>query len=216
MPEEVIHYVTSYGYYAIFILVFLQEIGMPNPVPNELLLAFSGYLSFKGMLSFPMIIVTVILADFTGTNILYFVFYKTGSFILKRKPAWIPLSPGLLERLTSRISGGGQLSIYIFRLTPFIRGYTSVISGLLRIKPVVFLPIALTSAATWAAFYVSAGYYIGPSWNIFIENKNSLNYILPVMLTLISVVLLVIYLTRKKGDPDQTKDLEITGKSENI
>ncbi len=48
MPEDVVYYVTRYGYLAIFILVFLQEIGMPNPFPNELLLIFSGYLTFKG------------------------------------------------------------------------------------------------------------------------------------------------------------------------
>ena len=56
MPEEVVYYITGYGYLAIFILVFLQEIGMPNPFPNELLLIFSGYLSFRGILFFPLAI----------------------------------------------------------------------------------------------------------------------------------------------------------------
>jgi hypothetical protein len=37
MPEEVVAYITKYGYLTIFILVFLQETGMPNPFPNELL-----------------------------------------------------------------------------------------------------------------------------------------------------------------------------------
>ena len=31
MPEEIVYYVTNYGYFAIFLLVFFQEIGMPNP-----------------------------------------------------------------------------------------------------------------------------------------------------------------------------------------
>ena len=71
MPEEVVIFITRYGYMAIFILVFLQEIGMPNPIPNELVLMFSGYLSFKGLLYLPFVIFTVISADFIGTNILY-------------------------------------------------------------------------------------------------------------------------------------------------
>ena len=110
---------------------------MPNPVPNELLLMFSGYLSFKGLLFLPYVVITALSADFIGTNILYFLFYNTGTFIIQRKPRWFPLSSRTIERLTTRISRGGQLSIFIFRLTPFTRGYTSVITGLLQVKPIL-------------------------------------------------------------------------------
>src|SRR5450759_5198662 len=89
MPEEVVYYVTRYAYLAIFIMVFLQEIGMPNPVPNELLLFFSGYLSFKGFLYLPSVILTAIIAYFIGTNILYFLFYSTGALIMQKKHNWI-------------------------------------------------------------------------------------------------------------------------------
>lgn len=216
MPEEIVYYVTRYGYFAIFILVFLQEIGMPNPIPNELLLIFSGYLSFKGLLSLPLIILTAVSADFIGTSILYFIFFKTGTFIIRNRPKWIPVSAGMIDKLTARISRGGLLSIFVFRLTPFTRGYTSVITGLLQVKPSVFLPIAFVSATTWAAFYVTAGHFIGPSWNIFIEKKNSFNYIMIGMLTLISIILFIFYLKREKGNPDIKKGLEFSKQSVNI
>ena len=51
MPEGVVYYITRYGYIAIFIILFLQEVGIPNPIPVELLLIFTGYLSFKGLLN---------------------------------------------------------------------------------------------------------------------------------------------------------------------
>jgi len=143
MPEEVVNWVTQYGYLAIFVLVFLQEIGMPNPFPNELLLIFSGYLSFKGFLFFPYVILTAVSADFIGTNLLYLLFFNTGTFIIQNKPRWIPLSSTVIDRLTAKLSKGGKLNIFIFRLTPFTRGYTSVIAGLLRVKPGIFLPLAL-------------------------------------------------------------------------
>jgi len=56
-------YITKYGYFAIFSLVFLQEIGVPNPVPNELVLLFSGYLIFVGKLDFIIVLTTVVAAD---------------------------------------------------------------------------------------------------------------------------------------------------------
>jgi membrane protein DedA with SNARE-associated domain len=196
MPEEVVYYVTRYGYLAIFILVFLQETGMPNPFPNELLLLFSGYLSYKGLLYLPYIILTVISADFIGTIILYFLFYNAGTLIMKKKPKWFPLSNRMIEKLTTRISKGGQLSIFIFRLTPFTRGYTSVITGLLQVKPKIFLPIALISAITWATIYVVAGHLIGPSWHLFTRNIDSLKYILIAVLAVVLCVFLLVCLYR--------------------
>ena len=198
MPEEVVYYVTRYGYLAIFIMVFLQEIGMPNPVPNELLLIFSGYLSFKGLLYLPSVILTAIIADFIGTNILYFLFYSTGALIMQKKPNWIPLSARMIERLSTKISKGGQLSIFIFRLTPFTRGYTSVITGLLQIKPKVFLPIALISAISWATVYVVIGHFIGPSWNLFTKNIPSFKYIMVAVLGIILCMVLLVYWVRKR------------------
>lgn len=198
MPEEIIYYVTNYGYFAIFILIFLQEIGMPNPFPNELLLIFSGYLSFKGMLNFPLALLTAISADFLVTNILYFLFYKTGRLIMSKKPKWIPLSDTMIDRLTSRISGGGLWSIYVFRITPFTRGYTSVITGLLRVKPRIFLPIAFFSGLTWATIYISIGYVIGPSWNLFTQNLGSFKYILLAFLAIILLMVILVHFNRKR------------------
>jgi membrane protein DedA with SNARE-associated domain len=210
MPEELVYYVTRYGYLAIFILVFLQETGMPNPFPNELLLLFSGYLSFKGLLYLPYIILTVISADFIGTIILYFLFYNAGTLIMKKKPRWFPLSTRMIEKLTTKISKGGQLSIYIFRLTPFTRGYTSVITGLLQVKPKIFLPIALISALTWATIYVVIGHLIGPSWHLFTQNIDSLKYILLAVLALVLCIFILVYLNRRRENRKENAGINTT------
>jgi membrane protein DedA with SNARE-associated domain len=200
MPEEVVHYITNYGYLAILILVFLQEIGMPNPFPNELLLIFSGYLSFKGLLFLPFVILIAMSADFIGTNILYFLFFYAGDYIIRKKPKWIPLSSGIMDRLLSKVSGGGQLKLFIFRLTPFTRGYTSVIAGLLNVRPKTFLPVAFLSAATWACAYVLGGYFIGPYWDLFLQNIERFKLImLAILLTIICLMFLIHFLRKRKA-----------------
>ena len=198
MPEEVVNYIIGYGYLAIFILVFLQEIGMPNPFPNELLLIFSGYLSFKGFLFLPLALLTAVSADFIGTNILYFLFFKAGTVIIRKKPKWIPLSSGAIDRLTVKLSKGGKLNMFIFRLTPFTRGYTSVIAGLLHVKPKIFLPIALFSSTTWAAVYILAGYLIGPYWDLFLRHIDRFKFIMLATLVTMLCVMLIVYFLRKK------------------
>jgi membrane protein DedA with SNARE-associated domain len=198
MPEGVVLFITKYGYLAIFTLVILQETGMPNPIPNELLLMFSGYLSFKGIFSLPLLVLTAASADFIGANILYLLFIKAGSFIIKRKPKWIQLSAPTLNRMTAKMKGGGQLSFYIFRLTPFTRGYTSVIAGLLRVRPKVYLPVAFITAVTWATVYIVIGNIIGPSWDSFSQNISTFKSYMLIVLAVISGLVVLLFFIHKR------------------
>jgi membrane protein DedA with SNARE-associated domain len=155
-------YIIRYGYFAIFSLVFLQEIGVPNPIPNELVLLFSGYLTSLEQLNFVIVLITVIAADTIGSSLLYMVFYYFGQRVLQKWPNLIP--PSKLAYLTARVSRQDRWSIYLGRHIPFIRGYTAVAAGLLKIPPGIFLPAVLLSALTWSGGYVIAGRLLGDEY----------------------------------------------------
>ena len=92
------------------------------------------------------------------------MFYTCGQSILDRQPRWFPLSPAQIKRLAELIDRRKQWGIYVGRLIPFLRGYTSVAAGLLMIQPRVFLPAVVLSAVTWSGGYVIAGRLAGPYW----------------------------------------------------
>jgi len=164
MPPELAQYITQYGYLAIFSLVFLQEIGVPNPVPIEIIILFSGYLSSIGVLSFPLVFLSSIAGDFIGTSILFFLFYHFGEYILAHKPKWIPISKERIKKISDRVSQKGRWGIFIGRMLPYLRGYASVAAGLLEIKPVVFMTTVIFSAVLWSGGYAFAGMLLGPYW----------------------------------------------------
>ena len=126
-------YISKYGYIAIFSLVFLQEIGVPNPVPNELVLLFSGYLTSVGKLDFLTVLIIVTAADTLGSSLLYMTFYCFGQRLLQKWSHVLPTSK--LAYLTARVSHQDRWSLYVGRLIPFIRGYTAAAAGLLKIPP---------------------------------------------------------------------------------
>jgi membrane protein DedA with SNARE-associated domain len=190
MPPELIIFIAHYGYFAIFLLIFSQEIGIPNPVPNELVLMFSGYLTIKGILFLPIVILVAVSADFIGTNILYIIFYFFGTYIIQHKPRWVPISHNTINKLSERISTGGRWTIYVGRLTPFIRGYTSVITGLLQIKPRVFLPIALISATIWSAVCVITGRILSSYLNYAGNKMGNVQFILLIIAVLLILVII--------------------------
>jgi membrane protein DedA with SNARE-associated domain len=164
MSSELVLFITRYGYLAIFMLVFLQELGVPNPVTNEFVLLFSGYLAFAGVLNLWLVVLTAVSADCIGTTILYAVFYRFGEHIMRCRPRWFPISRTHIDRIAQTISERRQWGIYLGRLIPFLRGYASVAAGILPIRPKIFLPAVIVSAITWSGGYVIAGKLLGPYW----------------------------------------------------
>jgi 1,2-diacylglycerol-3-alpha-glucose alpha-1,2-galactosyltransferase len=202
MPPQIIQLISSYSYLALFLLVYLQEIGIPIPLPNELLMLFAGYLSFKGILFFPAVLLIIITADFTGTMTLYLLFYFFGNYLMAHKPKWFPLSTATLERLEVKVTRGGWWAVFLCRVTPFIRGYTSVASGLLHLKPKWFIPIAGISSVLVCATYITLGEIFRPYWNRIAVKLNYFRYealgLVLLIITIYSIVKLTAALKEKK------------------
>ncbi len=163
LPPELANYIIKYGYFAVFSLIFFQELGVPNPVPNEIVLLFVGYLASIKVLNFSLIFLTSISADFIGTSILYIVFYFFGGQILKHAPRWLPIQK--IEAIKEHVSKKGGWGVFFGRLIPYLRGYVSVAAGLLKIPPKKFLFSVIISATIWSGGYVVAGRLLGKEWD---------------------------------------------------
>ncbi|MVN21412.1 DedA family protein [Mucilaginibacter arboris] len=199
MPHEFINYINQYGYLAIFVLILIQEIGIPTPIPNELLMLFSGYLAYTGALKLYFVLLIIISADFLGANILYSTFYFFGPTILSHKPKWFPLSTEKINKVSAKIANGGLWSVFLGRITPFIRGYISVIVGLLHIKPKSYVPITLITACLVTCTYVLLGHLLGPYWEQVAAKLTTIKYTVFFMVVLIACILAIRYFYRKKA-----------------
>lgn len=162
MPPVLIHFIGNYGYLAIFLLIFLQEIGVPNPVPNEIVLLFSGSLGATGILSFPLVFIVVVAADILGALLLYGVFYIYGQPFLDKIP--LPMPKSKLHHIEHEIARRGWWGVFLGRLLPFFRGYASVVAGLTRIKFHVFITSVTVSAVVWSGGIATVGRILGIYW----------------------------------------------------
>ena len=197
MPHELVNFITQYGYLAIFALVFLQEIGIPTIVPNELVLAFSGYLTVDGTLSLPLVFIAAILGDFVGTTVLFSIFYFFGKKILEKKPRWIPINKEKIERIGQIITQKNKWGMFLCRLIPFIRGYASVAAGILQLKPRVFLSMVALSAIIWSGGYVLIGKLSYKSWNIILLKFPGISTWIYITIAVIIVIFSVKYLIKQ-------------------
>ena len=167
MQPEVAQFISTYGYLAIFLLVFLQEIGVPNPIMNEVVLLYAGCLSFINVLNFSLVFMTVVLADVLGTSLLYVVFYFIGDSVMRRFPRLANSEKVIL--LKKRLTGRGRWTIFVGRLLPYLRGYTSVAAGLLKINYKTYLSAVIASAILWSGGYVTVGRLLGSRYESIIS-----------------------------------------------
>lgn len=197
--QELNIFIAQYGYIAIFLFIFLQELGVPNPVTNELVLMFSGYLAYTGVLSITKVILIAVSADFIGTGILYFTFYALSEYyIFKRKPRWLAKFAAKLETFKQRIEEGKKWGIFLGRLTPFLRGYISVAAGTIQIKPKTFLTTVLLSAITWSGGLVLAGMLLGPYWNELARKVGAFEFVALIILLVVAIIFAGKYITRRE------------------
>ncbi len=202
MQAEILDFLAKYGYWAVFSVIFIQELGVPSPAPNEVVLLFAGYLSSIGRLSFPLILLAGIAGDFIGTIALYSIFYYFGKKILKHAPKWLPVEK--IEKLEQRIKKKGIWGVFLGRLLPYFRGYASIAAGLLRIPPKMFIISVIVSAIIWSGGYVTAGRLIGARWRDVADKLSPANIFIGLAIILI-IFLLVIpilkkYFKKKKKD----------------
>lgn len=164
MTETFIHLINQYGYLALFLFLFLQEVGAPTPIPNEIILVISGYLIYSGYLSFFGVLPVVILSDSFAALLLYGIFYFFGNWLIHSKPKWIPISTQTIVTLQKKINQQGISSVFVGRLAPFIRGYVAVVSGLTHVRLKTYCLIILPTTTFWGLFYITMGYIISPYW----------------------------------------------------
>ncbi len=191
-------YLAQHGYYAIFVLVFLQQIGVPNPLTNELVLIFCGYLSYSGTLSVYKAIITAVTADFIASSLVFFVFYFFSKWLIERSPKWLPLTGDRIEKIKSKVLKHGQRGIFIGRLTPIIRGYVAVAAGMLNISAKPFLATVIVSAIVWNAGLILLGVLAGPYWSEISKRSGTIQSILLVIVAVIIITFVSRYFLRKQ------------------
>ena len=157
--------VAAYGYVAFFLVLFVEELGVPLPLPGDLTLLFAGYLVGRGVLRFDLTIMTVVLAAMSGASALYFLSRRYGRPAVLRYGGYIHLDAGRLGWLEERYRRFGLAAILLARATPGMRIYTSILAALGGVSYPRFATGLALASVIWAAGFVFLGSQVGERWD---------------------------------------------------
>ena len=158
-------WIAHHGYVAIFVLLMLGIVGLP--VPDETLLTFVGYLSFKGTLRLEPALATAFLGSACGISLSY----ALGRFV--GLPAVIKFAPLFHLRpehlvLTQRwVERWGKYVLLFAYFIPGVRHLAALVVGASLLPPTVFARFAYAGALLWSGTFIGLGYFAGEEWSQF-------------------------------------------------
>jgi membrane protein DedA with SNARE-associated domain len=157
-------FLADYGYFAIFVLMFVEEAGVPLPLPNEVALMYVGYLASKGELDANLAVLASTLGASGGSALLYTIAKRGGRRLIHRFGRFIHVTDARLDQAERWVARYGPISIPVARLTPGLRIATTIISGILRVSYRIVFVSVLGVGFVWSLFWIYLGRALGDRW----------------------------------------------------
>jgi membrane protein DedA with SNARE-associated domain len=153
----------DHGYWVVFLVVFLNNLGIP--VPGDTMLLGGGFLAQKGTLSLGCVITIGTVACFLGGDLSYWIGRRFGHRLL-RKIRWLQITPKRVQKMEAFFEKYGAKGVFLARFVALIHPITGLIAGMGRTPLRPFLFYNLAGSAAYASLYGLAGYLFGEKWGI--------------------------------------------------
>lgn len=144
-------------------VLFCEELGVPSPIPGDLLMILAGVRVAQGRESLWAVLLVQQLATLAGTCGLFALSRRFGRRLVTRYGRFIHLKPETLARAEAAIGRYGGRAIVAGRLIPGLRIGTPIAAGTLGLPWRRFLPAVALGAFLYLLFYTLLGLWLGPA-----------------------------------------------------
>ncbi len=173
-------FLTQYGLLAIFLLLFTKSIGVPIPIPADLLVLTAAAQAGMGKVGLWQAFGALFLAVVLGGLIQYLLARGPGRGIVHRFGRYLGFTPARLEAASVRVRKGGIPGIGLAMLIPGIRGVAIVAAGLAALPVRSFLAgLVLGSALMRPPLNSGTKEYVLLAWRL-IRRIVQVNGFLPI------------------------------------
>lgn len=180
---------------SLFIWIFLEEAGVPMPVPGDIFIANFGRRLPEGRENFLQVLWVVTLATVVGTSILYLVARKLGRGLVFKYLRFLHIDQAKMKKVEGWFQIHGGLVLVFGRLTPGFRIITPLMAGFFKIPYHIFIFYTTLATVVWVAIYFFLGRFLGqnfiPIFKFFFKEHPYLTY--PLVLILGTALLKYLY-----------------------
>jgi membrane protein DedA with SNARE-associated domain len=188
------HLVTSYGYWAVALLVGAESLGVPLPGETALILA-GTYAGTTHRLSPWAIFAVAAAAAIVGDNIGYWIGDKGGYRLARRYGPKVRFDERKLKIARYLFDRHGIEVVFFGRFVSVLRTYAAFLAGASRMRWRRFLPANAAGGIVWAAVYTLAAYLAGRA----LERASGVVSVILGVLAVVAIVTSIIVIRRHTG-----------------
>ena len=141
-------FLTSAGYAALILFGFLEAACIP--ISSEITFGFAGVLAYQGHLNLALVIIIGSLAELAGSYASYAVGRVGGKPLVHKLGRYVLVTESDVSRAERFLEGRGGWAIVVGRMLPFVRAFTSIVAGLVRVPAIRFGILSLIGTVIYA------------------------------------------------------------------
>jgi membrane-associated protein len=196
------HLLHRFGLAAAFTLLYLEESGVPMPMPGDVFVMYVGHHSTHSLLTLLAAWLGLIAVVVLGASNLYFISRRWGRSIVEHRLAkLLHLTPARIDQAEHWFGRWGVWTLVLGRHIPGLRVPLTVAAGIFRVQYPVFVASVAISTAVWAGFFLTLGAVFGGRISHLLSLHREGYVILPAVVVIAFCFYLVVLLRRAANSP---------------
>ncbi|HEY0933211.1 MAG TPA: DedA family protein [Trebonia sp.] len=195
------HFITQYGYLAVFLLMLAESACIP--VPSEVIMLLGGALAAGAVPgahpALAGIIVAGVLGNVAGSYVAWAVGRYAGLAAVRRWGRRIGVREREIDRATAWFERHGPAAVLVGRLVPVVRTFISLPAGFAAMPAVKFGLYTTLGCIPWTAALGIAGYALGSRWQSVANAFHGPTYAIAGIIAVALVAAVILHLRRRRG-----------------
>jgi len=157
--ETLQEFAHQYGYWAVFLGILLENMGLP--LPGETITLVGGFLAGSGELNYWLVLASAITGAILGGSFGYWIGLSGGWPLLLRLGQLLRIQETQLLEIKARFKDSAPRAVFLGRFIAFLRIFASPMAGIAGMPYGQFLVYNFAGAALWAAVVVTLSFFAG-------------------------------------------------------
>ncbi|MGE5659407.1 MAG: DedA family protein [Actinomycetota bacterium] len=157
--ETIQKFAHDYGYWAVFVGILLENLGVP--LPGETITIAGGFLAGSGELDYWLVLLSAIGGASLGGNFGYWIGRYGGWPLLLRVGKVFRFREEKLYELKQKFSENAGKTVFVGRFLALLRILASPLAGIAQMPYLKFMLYNIAGATAWGAVMVTLAFFAG-------------------------------------------------------
>ena len=204
------HFLTTYGYWAVFVFVAIESTGIPFPGETMLLVAAIDA-GTTHQLSIVLVIIAATCGAILGDNLGFWIGREGGYRLVRRYGRYIGFNERRVKVGLYLFRKHGGKIVFFGRFVAVLRAWAAFLAGVNRMQWSRFLVFNALGGVIWATLYGLGGYFLGEE----IHRLTGPVGIVTIVLAVLIIIASLIFVRRQEKQLEEKAEKAFPGPIEN-